>query len=139
MTKKEKTKVEPFKIPYFPGGVSCGFPSPADDFAENDLDLNEYLIQHPASTFFVRARGNSMVDAAIFDGDILIIDKSLEPRNNSIVLACIDGEFLIKRFVKKDRKVFLEACNPEFKIIEVTENANFSVEGVVTSVIHVIY
>lgn len=124
------------KIPYFPGGASCGFPSPADDFAENELDLNEYLIKHPASTFFIRARGTSMIDASIHDGDILIIDKSLEPKNNSIVLACIDGEFLIKRFVKKGNKVFLIPCNSDFKQIEVTNNENFSVEGIVTCVIH---
>jgi DNA polymerase V len=117
-------------------GASCGFPSPADDFAENSLDLNEYLIDHPASTFFVRAKGNSMIDAGILDGDLLIIDKSLDPKNNSIVLACIDGEFLIKKFVKKEGRTFLEACNSSFKNIDVTEKEGFSVEGLVVAVIH---
>ena len=133
--KKSKLKSN-IKIPFFSSGASCGFPSPADDFAENTLDLNEYLIDHPASTFFVRAKGNSMIEAGIFDGDILIIDKSLDPKNNSIILACLDGEFLIKKFVQKDGKTFLEPCNPEFKTIDVTEKEGFNVEGVVTSVIH---
>lgn len=124
------------KIPLFSSNVSCGFPSPADDFVENSLDLNEYLISHPASTFFVRAKGNSMINASINDGDILIIDRSLDPKNNSIVLACIDGEFLIKRFVKKENKVFLEPCNPDYKTVEVTNKEGFLIEGVVTSVIH---
>ena len=89
------------KLQFFASPVSCGFPSPADDFVENELDLNEHLINHPASTFFVKAKGSSMIDAAILDGDLLVIDRSLDPKNNSIVLANIDGEFLVKRFVKK--------------------------------------
>lgn len=133
LDKKPKSNI---KIPFYSTGASCGFPSPADDFAENSLDLNEYLIDHPASTFFVRAKGNSMIEAGIFDGDLLIIDKSLDPKNNSIVLACIEGEFLIKKFVKKDSKVFLEACNPEYKNMDVTMNEGFSVEGIVIATIH---
>lgn len=124
------------KLRLFASPASCGFPSPADDYVENELDLNEHLICHPASTFFVIAKGTSMIDASISDGDILVIDKSLTPKNNSIVLACIDGEFLIKRFVKKSNKVFLYPCNTEFQPIDVTGKENFSVEGVVTYVIH---
>jgi len=124
------------KLQFFASPASCGFPSPADDFVENELDLNGYLINHPASTFFVRAKGKSMIDASILDGDILVIDRSLTPKNNSIVLACVEGEFLIKRFVKKFDKVFLVPCNSEFQPIDVTGNENFSVEGVVTHVIH---
>ncbi len=123
------------KIPYFSLGASCGFPSPADDFAESQLDLNEFLIHHPASTFFVRARGDSMIEAGIFDGDILIIDKSLTPPNNSIVLACIDGEFLVKRIVRKAAHIFLTSGNPDYPNTDVTNIENFSIEGLVIGVI----
>jgi DNA polymerase V len=123
------------RLPFYIEGVSCGFPSPADDFAENSLDLNEYLINNPASTFFIRARGESMIDAFINDGDILIVDRSLTPKNNQIVLACIDGEFLIKRLIKKNDTIYLQPCNPAYKLINVTKSDAFQIEGVVTYII----
>lgn len=124
------------KLPLFSSAVSCGFPSPADDFVENELDLNLKLVAHPATTFFVRARGDSMINAGIQPGDILVVDRSLEPRNNSIVLACIEGEFTVKKFVRSKKGVFLIPCNERYKPIEVTNVEGFSIEGVVTYTIH---
>src|SRR4030042_6039051 len=91
---KNKTKV---KLPLYISRIKAGFPSPADDYIEKELDLNEYLIKHPAATFFVRVEGNSMIDAGIHSGDILIVDKSLEAKNNKIVIAVVNGELTVKR------------------------------------------
>jgi len=100
------------KLPLFLSSVKAGFPSPADDFVETRLDLNEYLIDHPEATFFVRVSGDSMIRAGIHTGDILIVDRSLEPKNNDIVIAIIDGEFTVKRLKKYGDRVFLVPENP---------------------------
>jgi len=116
-------------------GIKAGFPSPAEDFAEPSLDLNRYVIKNPASTFYARISGSSMEGADIQDGDIVVIDKSLEPSNDSIAVCYIDGEFTLKRIkVDKDR-VLLMPANPAFKPIEVTEDNHFIVWGIVTYVI----
>src|SRR5690606_29596826 len=81
------------ELQFVSSGISAGFPSPAEDFLDINIDLNKYLIKNPSTTFFGRVRGNSMIDAGIYDGDLLIIDKSLEPRNNKIAVCFIDGEF----------------------------------------------
>ena len=127
--------------------VPAGFPSPADDFADVKLDLNEYLITHPAATFFVRVSGDSMIGAGIFDQDILIVDRSLEPRNRSVIIAVLDGEVLVKRLVMKrvmyDAKrllirgnIILLSENEKYPPIIVTKETDFTVWGVVTYVIH---
>ena len=123
-------------LPLFSSTVSAGFPSPADDFLEKKLDLNEHLIQHPAATFFVRASGDSMIGAGIHSGDLLIVDRSLTPRTNHIVIAVLEGELTVKRLKKKGDRLFLCAENQAYKPIEVTEDNNFNVWGVVTNVIH---
>jgi DNA polymerase V len=124
------------KIPLFTARVSAGFPSPADDFIDKSLDLNEFLIEHPSATFFVRAEGTSMIGAGIHPGDILIVDRALEPAPGSIVIAALDGEFTVKRFQRKSGRSFLLAENTEFAPIEITENMTVEVWGVVTYVIH---
>jgi DNA polymerase V len=129
---KNKTKL---KLPLYTSPVSAGFPSPASENIEKKLDLNLYLIQHPEATFFVRVDGESMIDAGINSGDLLIVDRSLEAKNNDIVLAVIDGEFTVKRLKFKDGKVFLKPENENFKEIEITESMSFEVWGVVASVI----
>jgi len=124
------------KIPMFTTGISAGFPSPADDFIDKSLDLNEFLISHPSATFFVRVEGTSMIDAGIHPGDILIVDKALEPNPGSIVIATLDGEFTVKRFQRRAGKCFLLAANPDFEPIEIESSMLVEVWGVVTYVIH---
>ena len=145
VTKNSQTRVsaiwgfeagEKLEIPLFTAGVSAGFPSPADDFIDKKLDLNEFLISHPSATFFVRAEGTSMIEAGIHPGDILIVDKALEAGSGSIVIAVIEGEFTVKRFQRTEGRCFLLAENPSFKPIEITEGMRVEVWGVVTYVIH---
>lgn len=124
------------KLPLYLAGVSAGFPSPADDYIDKTLDLNEFLIEHPSATFFVRAVGDSMLDAGIQSGDILIIDRALEPSTGDVIIAMLNGEFLVKRIRIENSKIFLEAGNPDFETIEVDEEMNFEVWGVVSHVIH---
>ena len=124
------------KIPLFESGVSAGFPSPADDYLDLPIDLNEFLIKHPAATFYVRVKGNSMEGAGIRNGDLLIVDRAEEPRNKSIVLGVIDGEFTVKRIKKKGSDLYLMPDNPEFKPIKIDDNMDFQVWGVVTYVVH---
>lgn len=122
--------------PLFAGAIPAGFPSPADDYIDRSLDLNEYLVRHPAATFFVRATGDSMVNAGIHSGDILIVDRALDPADNRIVIAVINGELTVKRIRRAKGKVFLLAENPAFPPIEVTPETGFEVWGVVAHVIH---
>lgn len=122
------------KVPTY-SGVAAGFPSPADDFLEDKLDLNEKLIKHPAATFFVRVAGNSMIKAGIYSGDMLIVDRSLEPKSGSIVVAILNGDFTVKRISKRAGRLFLMPENRNYKPIEISEESNFQVWGVVTNVI----
>ena len=125
-----------YKLPLFISRIPAGFPSPADDYIDKNLDLNEYLIKHPAATFFVRVEGDSMVDAGIHSGDILIVDRTLEAINNKIVVAILDGEFTVKRIRKIKNELYLLPENSNFDPIEITEEMNFEVWGVVAYVIH---
>jgi DNA polymerase V len=145
VTKRNQTRVSTIwgfevgkrlEIPLVTAGVSAGFPSPADDFIDKKLDLNEFLISHPSATFFVRAEGTSMIEAGIHPGDILIVDKALEAGPGNIVIAVIEGEFMVKRFQRTQDRCFLLAANPNFKPIEITEGMRVEVWGVVTYVIH---
>ena len=124
------------EIPFFSDPIVAGFPSPADDFLERTLDLNKYLIKHPAATFFVKVQGRSMEDANIFEGDILVVDRSIKPEDSTIIIAEINGEFTVKRIrIKKDR-VSLEAASKSFLPIEIAADGDFEVWGVVTYIIH---
>ncbi len=122
--------------PLFSCGVSAGFPSPADDYIDRRLDLNELLISNPAATFFVRTAGDSMTGAGINNDDILIVDRSLPPTSGKIVIAVIDGELTVKRLVQTTTSCTLVAENPDYPALEINEDADFQVWGVVTSVIH---
>ncbi len=124
------------EIPLYSTMVSAGFPSPADDYLELSLDLNQYLIKHPSATFYVRVKGDSMVNAGIFDGDLLIVDKSLEPKNDSIVVCVINGEFTVKKLKKSGEKLYLIPRNPEYHPTQISEEMDFQVWGVVTYTIH---
>ena len=123
-------------IPLFSDSVQAGFSSPAEDHMDMDLNLNDYLVHNPSATFCVKAIGESMKDAGIKSGDIMIVDKSLEPRNRSIVLAVIDGEFTVKRVNLNDNELYLIPENSNFSPIKITQEMDFQVWGVVTYVIH---
>ena len=122
-------------LPMAGTGISAGFPSPAEEYMEAGIDLNMELIRNPDATFFGRVKGYSMKDAGISDGDVLVIDKSLEPRNGSIAVCFLDGEFTVKRILKENDAVFLLPANNEFKPIRITEENDFLVWGIVTYVI----
>jgi DNA polymerase V len=122
--------------PLFMCGISAGFPSPADDYIERLLDLNELLIKNPPATFFVKVAGDSMTGVGINDGDILIVDRSIEATNRKIVIAAVNGELTVKRLVKKNTSYSLVAENPNYESLEVNEESQCEIWGVVTSVIH---
>ena len=131
-----RTKLE---LPLYQVRISAGFPSPADDNIDKHLDLNEFLIAHPAATYFVRVEGDSMIEAGIQSGDILIVDWSLEPKSGDIVIAMINGEFLVKTFHRQSdaRKCFLLSGNPKYPSIELSDTMDVEIRGVVTSGLHI--
>lgn len=131
-----KNETESFKLPLYGSTVRAGFPSPADDYIESMLDLNQYLIKHPAATFFVKAAGDSMLNAGIHPGDILVVDRSLEAVHGKIVIAALNGELTVKRLRYQDGRLQLVAENPNYKAIDVTEEYEMVIWGVVTHVIH---
>lgn len=119
-------------LPFFDGGIAAGFPSPAQDYIDLKIDLNTELISNPSSTFYARVKGASMQDAGIMDGDILVIDKSLEPHDGDTAVCFIDGEFTLK-YIKIDvDAVYLIPANPKFQPIKVTDENNFCIWGIVT-------
>lgn len=121
-------------LPYADEGVRAGFPSPAQDYMSENIDLNRELIRHPATTFYARVVGDSMRDAGIDEGDLLIVDKGIEPQENDVVVAFVDGEFTLKRIhIEMDRHVFwLMPANESYHPIRVTEENQFMIWGVVT-------
>ena len=123
-------------IPFYGASVAAGFPSPADDFVEKRLDLNELLINKPASTFFVRAQGESMLGAGINPDDILVVDRSAHAGVGKIVVCALDGELTVKRLRSKEGKLVLAPENPDFPDIPLTDGVEMVIWGVVTSVIH---
>ena len=125
-----------FKVPLFAHTVRAGFPSPADDYVADTLDLNEHLMPRKEASFLLRAKGDSMLGAGIHDGDILIVDRSLTPVHGKIVIAALDGQFTVKRLEKKRGKIRLLPANPEFEPIEIGDEQELQIWGVVTSVIH---
>ncbi len=136
MKKKAKLlKKKILRIPLALSPVKAGFPSPAEDFFEGNLDLNEHLIEHPAATFFVKVDGDSMKNAGIFSGDMLVVDRSVPAVDGKIVIAVVDGELTVKRLKKKGKRLLLVAENPEFESIELAGEQELMIWGVVTSVI----
>ena len=122
--------------PLFMVPVAAGFPSPAEDYMEGKLDLNKHLIKHPAATFFVRVTGDSMIDAGIHPGDILIVDRALEPADKKVVIAVIEGELTVKRIRMTEGKIFLVPENEKYPPMKIEAETNFEIWGVVTTVIH---
>jgi len=116
-------------------GVHAGFPSPAADFIDISIDLNKHLIKHPSATFYARTKGDSMKDAGIFDGDLLIVDKSIDPVDGKIAICYIDGEFTVKRIKKQNNELWLMPANEAYQPIQLQEDNNLIIWGIVTHVI----
>ena len=116
--------------------VSAGYPSPADDYLDGSLDLNQHLIKHPTATFFVRVAGESMREAGIHSGGVLIVDRALTPGDGSVIIAIINGELTVKRLSKRHGKLMLVPENHQYPPLAITETTAFEVWGVVTYVIH---
>ncbi|MGJ0486285.1 MAG: LexA family protein [Methylomicrobium sp.] len=125
-----------WRLPLFTGKVSAGFPSPADDYIERSLDLNELLIQHPTATFFARAQGVSMIAAGIYPNDILVIDRSIEPVPGKIVICALNGELTVKRLARDGERWILKAENPDYPDIPLHDELEMVIWGVVTHAIH---
>ena len=116
-------------------GISAGFPSPADDFKETRISLDDELIKNKDTTFYAKVKGQSMIGAGLDDNDLLVIDRSLEPENNKIAVCFLDGEFTIKRLKVDGNNIWLQPENPKYSIIKITEENDFVIWGIVTSVI----
>lgn len=124
---------ESYSLPLYETKVQAGFPSPADDHMPDRLDLNKYLIKRPAATFFIRVTGDSMINAGIKENDLLVVDKSIKPVNNKIVIAVINNEFTVKRLKIIDNEAYLFPENDNYSVIKIDEEGY--IWGVVTSVI----
>ena len=123
-------------LPLFLSPVVAGFPSPAEDYLDRKLDLHEHLVRNSAATFFVRAAGDSMMQAGIHDGDLLVVDRSLTPGNGSVVIAAVAGELTVKYLARKNGRVLLVPAHEEYSEIDITENEDTMIWGVVTYAIH---
>ena len=125
------------KIHIYEGGVSAGFPSPADDYLDDDLNLHTHLVKNPASTFFIKVKGHSMDNAGMSDGDILVVDKSLDPKSSDIVLAVVNGEFTVKRYIDSNgRYLRAESKLNTYPDIQIDSDTDIEIWGVVTHTIH---
>lgn len=125
-----------YKLPIFLGRLPAGFPSPADDYLEGKLDITKHLVKHPAATFYVRVSGDSMLGAGIHSGDLLVVDRSLEPKNGNVIVAALDGDLTVKRLYQRDGIIRLLPENQKYQPIEIQEGQSFEIWGVVTNVIH---
>ena len=125
-----------YALPLYASGVSAGFPSPADDYLEGVLDLNSHPVREPAATFFVRARGDSMIEAGIHDGDLLVVDRSVEATDGKVVIVSVNGELTVKRLRRSKGKSWLLPENPDYPPIALHEEDETHLWGVVTNVIH---
>lgn len=123
-------------LPILSVPVSAGFPSPSDDYLQSELNLQDALIHRPAATFFMRVKGDSMTGCGIFSGDLLIVDRSLDPVDGAVVIAVLDGEFTVKRFRRSKGQILLAAENPDYPPIVVKAGMEFHIWGVVTFVVH---
>lgn len=126
------------RLPLFMHHVSAGFPSPTEDYIEGKLDLNRYLVKHPAATFFVRVVGDSMIDAGIHPKDMLIVDRAIAPVSGKIVIAVIDGDLTVKRLRKVKDKLWLMPDNVNYQPLQIHAEMDFLIWGVVTAVIHLV-
>lgn len=138
---KNKTRTfMKLSVPYYLNKAGAGFPSPATDYIEEDIDLNIHLIKNAPATFIIRVQGKSMSDVGVYDGDLLVVDKSLNPKNFSTVIANVHDELVVKNFVKEEDKQFLTSGSKKFEDrILINKEADIFIWGVVTYVIHSVY
>ena len=129
-------KAAKVNLPLYLSPVVAGFPSPAEDYLERKLDLHEHLVRNHAATFFVRAAGDSMIRAGIHDGDLLVVDRSLAPGNGSVVIAAVGGELTVKYLSQKNGRVLLLPANDQYPALDITEQEDIVIWGVVTYAIH---
>lgn len=130
-------KIAPVQFtPLYSHSISAGFPSPADDYIEDRLDLNELLVSNKPATFFLRVKGDSMLNAGIHDGDIIVVDRSLQPVHRAIVVAVVDGELTVKRLIIRADITELHAENPKYAPLRLQEGQELTIWGVVTSSVH---
>ena len=127
------------KVTLYLNSVCAGFPSPANDYLEGEIDLNRYLIKNPLATFIVKSQGNSMLQAGIHSGDLLIEDRSIKAKNNSIVVASVDGDLIVKRIKISGKKYLLASDNKTYKDIKINNESDIFIWGTVTKVIHNVY
>lgn len=132
---KEFSANNGFKVPFYSSTVQAGYPSVAEEHIDEMIDMNTYLIRNPNTTFCVRVSGLSMIDAGIYEGDVLLVDSSLSPNNGKIVVAAIDGMLTVKRLMILKGAAFLMPENPEFDPIPITENSEVKIWGVVTNIL----
>ena len=118
------------------GSVVAGFPSPAEQYVEPPLDLNAYLVKRPAATFFIRVEGDSMIGEGIRDGDVLVVDRSLDPANGDVIVAAIDGEFTVKYYRKEKGEIRLEPANPAYPVFRVKSGQTLDYFGKVVAFVH---
>ncbi|MBQ9453187.1 MAG: translesion error-prone DNA polymerase V autoproteolytic subunit [Desulfovibrio sp.] len=123
-------------LPLYLSPVEAGFPSPAEDYLDKQLNLHTHIVKHEAATFFLRAHGLSMINAGIHDGDLLVVDRSIAAEHNRIVIAALDGELTVKRLMRRRDSVLLVPENPDFPEIDITEREHVHIWGVVTYVVH---
>ncbi len=116
--------------------VAAGWPSPSEDYMEDQIDLHKLVVRNPAATFFIRAMGHSMTGAGIYDGDLLVVDRSRAPQSGRVVIAEVDGELTVKRLIKRGHRVYLVPENPEFQETDISGREDTGVWGVVTHVVH---
>ena len=127
------------KVTLHLNSARAGFPSPANDYLEGEIDLNRYLIKNSLATFIVKSQGNCMLQAGIHSGDLLIVDKSIKPKNNSIVIASINGDLIVKRIKISGKKFLLTSDNKEYGNIKINNESDIFIWGIVTKVIHNVY
>lgn len=130
------TTPEGERAPLYLSPVQAGWPSPAEDYVDEQINLHEIAVRNPAATFFLRASGDSMLGAGIHDGDLLVVDRSLEAAHNRIVIAALEGELLVKRLVRRGGKTYLAPANPEYPEIDITNREYVHIWGVVSYVLH---
>jgi DNA polymerase V len=134
--KKADPNPSNLQLPIFSSFIRAGFPSPADDYIEEAIDLNKYLVTNPSATFMIRVEGDSMIGAGIFSNDVLVVDKSKDPKNGDVIVAVLNGEFTIKRFIKENGVYYLKPENPDYQDIVLNNHSGFQIWGVVTYVLH---
>ena len=122
--------------PLYLAPVNAGWPSAAEDYIDGQINLHELIVRNPAATFFLRASGESMLGVGIHDGDLLVVDRSLDAAHNRVVIAALEGELLVKRLCRRDGRVYLQSANPDYPEFDITEREYAHIWGVVSHVVH---